>query len=134
MPKRNTYEVIDIFTNNVVFTGDGIYLSEKLGWTSETIRKHSLNGLPIEDRYIIRKNGTVFIKKNTSINKRKKEKYKKQSTIEYLIHNLKIFGNTVLNTNPDKYKKELLENGIEIKWEKSKDELGTVYYIITKAN
>lgn len=121
----NLYELYD--GDKFIAKGDKMEIAEIAGCSYKTICGYALyHERPLYGRYWIKKAGTKVI----DCEVKKPEKPREDNRLEYLATHLKIYGNTVLRSDPKKYLEELESRGLKVKARKVKESKKEVYYVL----
>lgn len=129
---RYLYKVYE--GKKLIAKGDSFDLGDKFGVNPQTIKNAALYNKLLLHQYTVKQSG--FIKAKPKVLPKKKakpiKKTKKELTLEYLLHNLDIYDNTILVCkDPDTYVKLLKEKGIDVTYRRS---IYGKHYVIEKLN
>lgn len=104
----------------IVFTGTYAEIAEWLNTTEDAVRSGANHRRMFQFKYWVDYAGWISDKAEKEKTKKKKLT-KHELELKYLVEKLNLYGNTILNTNPEKYMKELNEQGIFITYHESWD-------------
>ncbi|MBQ0112065.1 MAG: hypothetical protein KBT03_02950 [Bacteroidales bacterium] len=110
--------VYSIKENGVeIFKGTSKEICKHFGLNHANMGSYTCNKSLIKNKYEVEFNGETRLENIVCTPKR--EKPKQKSTIDYLTEHLTKYGNTTLKGNPENYREQLKENGIEFTYWKS---------------
>lgn len=128
--RENIYELYD--DGKLIFKGNRESCAKQIGCQPQSlIHKYTHKGEKMLGRFTLKLVGQE--KKVYELKRKNKVESvitKRQTTLEYLIKHLSKYGNTILNTNPEKYLKQLKKEGYDCLVRKVKEDGHNRYFYV----
>lgn len=132
--KVNVYSIKDKGVE--IFRGTNKEISEHFNTGQINMKMYTKGNLLFQRKYTVEETDEVrMIQPRVKRLVFNKEKPKKPTTVDYLYRHLVEYGNTVLNNDPEKYRDELKNLGVEFTSRKVKTDFGnrkTYFYVLER--